>query len=140
MSKSHELSEDEVRISCLNLAVASEDKTFSLKDDDNGDLLDARILKRAEAFYVWMTKERTGIKIPEIKPCWINEKWGECVLADGHETMQTENIGDSPETEHIDRWGKRWGVADANTVEDKMPTAAELIESAKPKGGETDAG
>lgn len=43
--------------------------------------------------------------------CEHGNKHGECVLANGHETYETANIGDRPETCHIDRNGKRWGVS-----------------------------
>lgn len=42
--------------------------------------------------------------------CTSAHEWGECVLADGHETY-TEGPGEQPTTSHINRWGRSWGVA-----------------------------
>jgi hypothetical protein len=60
--KRHDLSENEIRLNCLMAAVHSEAKTFSIKEDDTGELLDARIVQRTEAFYQWFVKDRSQKK------------------------------------------------------------------------------
>lgn len=52
--------------------------------------------------------------VPEYKPCSSAHGWGECVLADGHETRESEVVGGRPATSHVDRWGRSWGVAGAS--------------------------
>lgn len=47
--------------------------------------------------------------------CTTAAQWGECILAAGHETHETSDIGAQPTTTHVDRWGKHWGVAGANS-------------------------
>lgn len=42
--------------------------------------------------------------------CVHGNEHGECVLADGHATRQSESVGAQPESAHINRWGQRWGV------------------------------
>lgn len=42
--------------------------------------------------------------------CSTARGWGECVLADGHETREQEDVGSTPCTTHVDRWGRHWGV------------------------------
>lgn len=42
--------------------------------------------------------------------CTSANGFGECVLADGHETHQFSQVGSKPVTSHIDRWGQHWGV------------------------------
>jgi len=44
------------------------------------------------------------------KPCRSAGEWGECVLADGHETREPEHVGEAPCSTHVDRWGRHWGV------------------------------
>lgn len=44
-------------------------------------------------------------------PCAHGNKYGQCVLADGHEIHETSDIGRTPETMHVDCWGDRWNVA-----------------------------
>lgn len=35
----------------------------------------------------------------------------ECVLAAGHEEHEFGEVGSSPVTTHVDRWGRHWGIA-----------------------------
>lgn len=42
--------------------------------------------------------------------CIHGNEHGECVLADGHATRQSESVGAQPESAHVNRWGQRWGV------------------------------
>lgn len=53
----------------------------------------------------------TGISIAQYAPCQTAKAWGECVLADGHETREQSEVGAVPMENHIDRWGRIWGVA-----------------------------
>lgn len=43
--------------------------------------------------------------------CQTAKGWGECVLADGHETREQSEVGARPMENHVDRWGRIWGVA-----------------------------
>ncbi|MFC0626133.1 hypothetical protein [Kribbella deserti] len=45
-----------------------------------------------------------------VPACQSAKGWGECVLADGHETRQSQVVGGQPTTTHVDRWGQHWGV------------------------------
>lgn len=43
-------------------------------------------------------------------PCQTAKEWGECVLANGHETWESGDVGWKPMTAHVDRHGQHWGV------------------------------
>lgn len=52
----------------------------------------------------------TGWAIAHYEPCKSAKGWGECVLADGHETRESDVVGGRPTTSHVDRNGQHWGV------------------------------
>lgn len=49
--------------------------------------------------------------ISNYEPCQTARGWGECVLANGHETRPSQHVGGTPVTAHLDRHGLSWGVA-----------------------------
>jgi len=58
-----------------------------------------------------LIKVEVSVHLLSFELCEHGNKFGECVLADGHETYQSADIGRQPETMHIDRNGGRWNVA-----------------------------
>jgi len=60
-------------------------------------------------------KVEVAVHLLSFELCEYGNKAGECVLADGHETYESGDITWRPETLHVDRHGKRWGLAKAGT-------------------------
>lgn len=52
--------------------------------------------------------------VAAVAECVVGNEMGECVLEDGHETVEPFPVGADPEILHVDRTGYRWAVAEGD--------------------------
>lgn len=60
---------------------------------------------------LWLDFGADLLPTPPYEPCQTAKGWGECVLANGHETWESGIVGAQPFTAHVDRRGQSWGVS-----------------------------